>query len=296
MSMIKSFDLLKLHDISIGIHVIGKVFNKLRNLCSIALKNSKIKLGGVAETLLIVIYDYIEEETTIISDSWSSYSKLKDFKNVNHLTVNHSINFVDPGTSAHTNKIEGLWKQAKDSFKQMNGCSRVHLKSYIDEFIRRSLFCVGRVDAFQKILETMSIYSPVDGVLLDEEAKISEFDEYEIDLDEQDGTWDEPIKEIEETPVDLSKTILNEDNNLVICIDVSEQIILEKLSDLQNHFQNCTESVSFANLSKSQRALIHGKCEEYEPYAQISHSDEANEVVAQVLQPEVTRTLTYACD
>ncbi|CAF1011156.1 unnamed protein product [Brachionus calyciflorus] len=47
MSMIKSLDLLKLPDISIGIHVIGNVFKKLKNLCSIALKNSKTKLGGV---------------------------------------------------------------------------------------------------------------------------------------------------------------------------------------------------------------------------------------------------------
>ena len=34
-----------------------------------------------SDTLLKVIYDYIEGGTIIISDSWSSYSKLKEFKN-----------------------------------------------------------------------------------------------------------------------------------------------------------------------------------------------------------------------
>ena len=70
-----------------------------------------------AETLLKIIFDRVEEGTTIISDSWSSYEKLKDLY-FNHFKVNHKYNFLDPITGAHTNKIEGLWKHAKESFKQ----------------------------------------------------------------------------------------------------------------------------------------------------------------------------------
>lgn len=87
-------------------------------------------------TLLQIIYEHVEPETIIISDSWSSYEKLKQL-NFGHLKVNHKYNFIDPTTGAHTNKIEGLWKQAKEAFKQMNGCLRVHLKSFIDEFLWR---------------------------------------------------------------------------------------------------------------------------------------------------------------
>jgi transposase-like protein len=83
-----------------------------------------------AETLLQVIYDHVEPGTVIVSDSWSSYRKLNNL-NFGHATVNHSVNFLDPETGAHTNKIEGLWAQAKRKFKEMNGCSRVHLQSYI---------------------------------------------------------------------------------------------------------------------------------------------------------------------
>ena len=64
------------------------------------------------KTLLQLIYDHVEPDSTIMSDSWTSYNKLKHFK-FNHLAVNHYYNFLDPETGAHTNKIEGLWTQFK---------------------------------------------------------------------------------------------------------------------------------------------------------------------------------------
>ncbi|XP_037779366.1 uncharacterized protein LOC119575901 [Penaeus monodon] len=64
-----------------------------------------------AETLLEVIKDRIKEGTTIISDSWKAYNCL-DKEGFQHLTVNHSHNFVDPVTAAHTNTIERKWREA----------------------------------------------------------------------------------------------------------------------------------------------------------------------------------------
>jgi len=34
-------------------------------------------------------------------------------KGYNHLTVNHSVNFKDPETGAHSNTIESTWRHAK---------------------------------------------------------------------------------------------------------------------------------------------------------------------------------------
>ena len=50
-------------------------------------------------TLLGIISEYIEPGTTIITDCWKAYDCLADEGFV-HLKVNHSLNFVDPITSA----------------------------------------------------------------------------------------------------------------------------------------------------------------------------------------------------
>ena len=56
------------------------------------------------ETLIPIIKDRIKPGITILSDCWKSYDCLEkeDFL---HLTVNHSLSFVDPGTGCHTQNI-----------------------------------------------------------------------------------------------------------------------------------------------------------------------------------------------
>ena len=66
-----------------------------------------------ADTLLAIIKEYVHEGTTIISDCWKAYNCLKQ-EGYNHLTVNHSVNFVDPSTRAHTNTIERTWRDTKN--------------------------------------------------------------------------------------------------------------------------------------------------------------------------------------
>ncbi|GFX47704.1 DDE_Tnp_IS1595 domain-containing protein [Trichonephila clavipes] len=53
------------------------------------------------------VQEWIKPETTIYSDCWKSYATLGQV-GYNHLTVNHSLNFVDPVTNCHTNTIENL--------------------------------------------------------------------------------------------------------------------------------------------------------------------------------------------
>ena len=66
-----------------------------------------------SETLLKIIKEKIKPGTTIISDCWQAYDCLSKH-GFQHLKVNHSINFLDPETGAHTNTIERKWRDTKN--------------------------------------------------------------------------------------------------------------------------------------------------------------------------------------
>ena len=112
-----------------------------------------------AKTLLSIIYDHVFPKTIINSDCYSSYNKINRLheETVEHKTVNHTYNFVDPESSTHTNKIESLWNVGKIKFKDMRGCNRLYIQSYLDEFMWRHNNKVSRHDAFKKILEDLVV-------------------------------------------------------------------------------------------------------------------------------------------
>uniref|UniRef100_A0A1X7TYV8 ISXO2-like transposase domain-containing protein n=1 Tax=Amphimedon queenslandica TaxID=400682 RepID=A0A1X7TYV8_AMPQE len=58
-----------------------------------------------AATLLPIIFKHVRSGTTIISDEWRLQSLLAS-KGMVPLTVNHSLNFVNPLNGAHTQSIE----------------------------------------------------------------------------------------------------------------------------------------------------------------------------------------------
>jgi hypothetical protein len=116
-----------------------------------------------ALTLLDIIYHMCHPGnpgTIIYSDCWSSYNKISSLKNFGHQTVNHSLHFIDPDTGTCTNKIESLWRSCKQRFKEMNGCTRSMLQSYIDEFVWRynNKCTTDRKLAYELILSEMSKY------------------------------------------------------------------------------------------------------------------------------------------
>ena len=72
-----------------------------------------------ADTLMTIIRDCIEPGTTVISDSWAAYRDL-GAQGYTHHTGNHSIQFVNPKTGAHTNTIESTWRSIKVFLGQYN--------------------------------------------------------------------------------------------------------------------------------------------------------------------------------
>ena len=80
-------------------------------------------------TLLEIIHNYIEPGTTIISDCWKAYDCLSK-EGYQHLKVNHSLNFVDPHTGAHTNRIERHWRDTKNLVPKY-GRRKAHFVGYL---------------------------------------------------------------------------------------------------------------------------------------------------------------------
>jgi len=112
------------------------------------------------ETLMPIISANILPGTKIISDRWRAYNAIDMLPGYTHETVNHSVNFVDPRTGANTQRIERLWKTAKERNKRHNGTHRHMLHSYMCEFMWRCRIKVHKLDAFNSILQDIAVFWP----------------------------------------------------------------------------------------------------------------------------------------
>ena len=68
-----------------------------------------------------------------------------------HLTVNHSLNFVDPDTGAHTQRTENTWWGVKRSMPR-TGTSKDLFESYLQEWLWRKHY--GDDPSFWKHYQT----------------------------------------------------------------------------------------------------------------------------------------------
>lgn len=100
------------------------------------------------DTLLPIIRAQILPGTRVISDMWKAYDCLND-EGFQHLTVNHSLNFVDPDTGAHTQGIENTWWGVKRNMPR-TGTSKDLFESYLQEWLWRHLY---KNDPFGNIIE-----------------------------------------------------------------------------------------------------------------------------------------------
>ena len=97
-----------------------------------------------ADTLIAIIKEYILPGTTVISDCWKAYSSLNN-EGFSHLIVNHSVNFVDPATGAHTNTLENIWRALKKSLPK-HGTTKNLYDTYFAQYCVRKQLLIDQED------------------------------------------------------------------------------------------------------------------------------------------------------
>ena len=98
-------------------------------------------LDRSAATLLPLIQQHILPGTTVLSDEWRSYSRIPTLGMADE-TVDHSLNFVDPLTGAHTQEIESTWAATKKMMRKKGvmGTSVELFPTYLQEYLWRNRF------------------------------------------------------------------------------------------------------------------------------------------------------------
>lgn len=91
-----------------GQWVFGGIENESRNSFIFT-----VEKRDEATLLPLIIKKWIPPGTKIVSDCWKAYTNLEKHGYL-HATVNHSKVFVS-NDGAHTNRIEGHWRQMKVS-------------------------------------------------------------------------------------------------------------------------------------------------------------------------------------
>lgn len=105
-----------------------------------------------AATLLQIIDDHVWENSTIITDCWKAYEGLDESK-WRHLTVNHSQNFVDPSSGAHTQSIENTWWQLKRNLPSTHAGRGGNLMLHFAQYLWQRKFDISISGAAWKLIE-----------------------------------------------------------------------------------------------------------------------------------------------
>ena len=94
-------------------------------------------------------------QTIIHSDLWKSYAgntTLPVHPPYQHMTMDHTKNFLDPCSVACTNQVECFKKNCKQYFKAIGGVHTSTLESHLDEFLWQQFHGKDAISAFDAML------------------------------------------------------------------------------------------------------------------------------------------------
>ena len=166
-----------------------------------------------------LIKNWILPGSVILSDCWKAYTKIRyiykyfyfcttnnnililpnrNHNGYHHFTVNHSVEFKNKETGAHTNTIEGLWRHAKLSIPPFNR-QKNNFLGYLATFMLRRKWRNDE-DAFATFMKAAAIMYTEEKNILDpanfeiEKEANEEEKEYEAKSDGEEGKRQEVIE------------------------------------------------------------------------------------------------------
>ena len=121
-----------------------------------------VDAGRSRKTLIPIINKHCADGTVFCSDSWKAYYKLPEhleIEDVLYFPVNHTNNYVDPITGAHTQTIEGLWRHCKEHLPSY-GMKPVDLQEYLGSFMWIRYCKQRKLDMFMEMMKCISVEVP----------------------------------------------------------------------------------------------------------------------------------------
>jgi len=89
--------------------------------------------------------------TLIRSDCWKAYDRLNEYGYL-HETVNHSENFIDPESRAHTQTIEFSWRPIKRRLSR-GGVKREEMAMHLCEYLFKKKMSSSGHSIFEEFIK-----------------------------------------------------------------------------------------------------------------------------------------------
>ena len=118
--------------------------------------------------LMPLINESCADGTVFCSDGWKAYAKLSEnaeLEDTLHFPVNHTNNYGNPVTGAHTQSIEGTWIHCKN-FLPTYGVKPNSLDSYLSTFMWMRYVKQRKLDIFRHFLVSAGfVFKPTNVIL-----------------------------------------------------------------------------------------------------------------------------------
>lgn len=110
-----------------------------------------------SDTLLPIVYMVVEEGSTIYTDSWRSYGRLKEDK-YKHEVIDHSRSFTN-AKGVHINHIESFWSFAKRHLNRFNGLNKRRAVLMLKECEFR--WNTGGAESWKVLMKKIEALAPI---------------------------------------------------------------------------------------------------------------------------------------